>query len=65
MTYGFGTEPENDLEAACLLVEIALKKLNVTRYDIEYSEGATLSGLKGSAVSTSLYGALKKLQGKI
>ena len=60
MTYGFDHKPD-ELEAACELVERELKKLFVTRWEIEYSEGAILSGIKGSATSTSLFAALKKL----
>lgn len=61
MTYGFDHKP-TELEVACDLVERELKKLFVSRLDIEYSEGAILSGIKGSATATSLYAALKKLQ---
>ncbi len=53
------------LKQACALVEIAFKACRVARMELEYSDGCTLSGTKGSATAVDLYTTITSLTKKV
>jgi hypothetical protein len=53
------------LEEACVIVEEALKANRVTQMTLEYSDGCTLTGTKGSATAVDFYSAIIKLTKKV
>jgi hypothetical protein len=66
MPYNYDNRSYDEcLQEACKLVEDELRDLRITGVQLEYSDGVNILGLMGSATTSDLFKAIKKLQEKI